>query len=140
MGGSPSGSSVDSLLNVEYTINTMNTFGEIFREKRRASGLSQRELADRAGLDFSYISKLENGRLPPPAADTIVRLAGLLDCPSEELLSAAKKLPGELSDTLTAEPKAVRFLQEASRLQLSPDEWERLIGTLHGLRDDDGKR
>jgi transcriptional regulator with XRE-family HTH domain len=118
----------------------MSTFGEIFREKRRAAGLSQRELADRAGLDFSYISKLENGRLPPPAADTIVRLAGLLDCPSEELLSAAKKLPGALSDSLAADPTAVRFLREASRLQLSPDEWERMIGTLHDLREGDGGR
>jgi transcriptional regulator with XRE-family HTH domain len=112
----------------------MSTFGDILREKRRLAGLSQRLLAERAALDFSYISKLENGRLPPPSAETVVRLANLLGCPPEDLLSPAKKLTTELSDAATSEPSAVRFLQEASRLQLSPDEWERLIGTMHGLR------
>jgi HTH-type transcriptional regulator, competence development regulator len=107
----------------------MNDFGTVLREKRRISGLGQRQLADRAGLDFSYISKLENGRLPPPAADT-------LECPAEDLLSAAKKMPTGFSDSL-ADPAAIRFLQEASRLRLSPEEWEQLLGKLHGLRSDE---
>jgi transcriptional regulator with XRE-family HTH domain len=114
----------------------MTDFGTVLREKRRVSGLSQRQLADRAGLDFSYISKLENGRLPPPAADTAVRLADILGCPAEDLLSAAKKMPTGFSDSL-ADPAAIRFLQEASRLRLSQDEWEQLLGKLQGLRSDE---
>ncbi len=55
------------------------TFGELLREKRRTAGVSQRELAAGAGLDFSYISKLENGRIPPPAADTAFAIARSLD-------------------------------------------------------------
>ena len=113
----------------------MNDFGTVLREKRRAAGLSQRQLADRAALDFSYISKLENGRLPAPAADTAVRLAVILGCPAEDLLSAARKMPTGLDDSLT-DPAAIRFLQEASRLRLSQEEWEQLMGKLHGLRSD----
>src|SRR5262249_36784493 len=109
---------VDKPLNVEYSIN-MTTFGELLREKRRASGLSQRQLADRAGVDFSYISKIENGRLPAPADDTVVRICGILGCPPEEFFAAAKKLPTELGESLVGEPAALRFLQEASRLKLS---------------------
>jgi transcriptional regulator with XRE-family HTH domain len=127
---------VDFLLNVEYYLNTMSRFGETLREKRRASGLSQRQLASRLGLDFSYISKIENGRLPAPAAETVVRIAEILDCPVEELLAAARKLTDEMSTSLTAEAMALRFVQEASRMGLSGDEWERLLGSLHGLRSD----
>jgi len=117
-------------------INIMNDFGTVLREKRRAAGLSQRQLAERVGVDFSYISKLENGRLPAPAADTAVRLAEILGCPAEDLLSAAKKMPTGLSASLT-DPAAIRFLQEASRLRLSQEEWEQLLGKLHGLRSDE---
>ena len=41
-----------------------------------------------AGLDFSYISKLENGRIPPPAADTVVSLCRILKIEPQELLAA----------------------------------------------------
>ncbi len=116
----------------------MSDFGSILREKRRMSGLSQRELAEKVGVDFSYISKLENGRLPAPAAETVARLAKVLACPVEELLSAAKKLPANLNDSI-GQPAALRFLQEASRLRLSQEEWEQLLGKLHGLRSDQGR-
>jgi transcriptional regulator with XRE-family HTH domain len=117
----------------------MSTFGHTLKEKRRAAGLSQRQLAERVGVDFSYISKLENDRLPAPAADTVVRIAGCLQCPAEELLAAAKKMPAGLSDILVSEPAAVRFLQEASRMRLTREEWQRLLGELHGLRGEGGE-
>lgn len=111
-----------------------NDFATILREKRRAAGLSQRRLAELAGVDFSYISKLENGRLPAPAAETISRMAKILNCPAEELLAAAKKMPGGMEDNLSAQPEALRFLQEASDLNLSPEEWVRMTGKLRELR------
>jgi transcriptional regulator with XRE-family HTH domain len=116
----------------------MSDFGTVLREKRRATGISQRQLAEKVGVDFSYISKLENGRLPAPAAETVARLAEVLACPVEELLSAAKKMPADLNDSV-GQPAALRFLQEASRLRLSKEEWEQLLGKLHGLRSDQGE-
>src|SRR5260370_12578668 len=94
------------------------TFGELLREKRRAAGLSQRLLADRAGVDFSYISKLENGRLPAPADDTVVRICKILGCPAEEFFTAAKKLPPELAEPLVGEPAPIPFPHQASRFPL----------------------
>jgi transcriptional regulator with XRE-family HTH domain len=115
----------------------MSDFATTLREKRRAAQMSQRKLAELAGVDFSYISKLENGRLPAPASDTIVRLAAILKCPAEELLAAAKKLPEGVEDSISGQPEALRFLQEASDLRLSPEEWERMIGRLRELRSSD---
>jgi len=37
----------------------------LFKEARKANGLSQRALADLLGVDFTYISKIENGHLRP---------------------------------------------------------------------------
>lgn len=116
----------------------MNDFGTVLRENQRLSGLSQRQLAEKVGVDFSYISKLENGRQPPPAAETVARLAEVLGCPVEDLLSAAKKMPANLNESV-GQPAALRFLQEASRLGLSQEEWEQLLGKLHGLRSDQGE-
>ena len=128
------GEQVDKLLNVEYNINMSSKFGDVLRAKRRAAGVSQRKLADLAGVDFSYISKIENGRLPAPAADTVVRFAVHLDCPAEELLAAAQKLPGSVGSNVSSDPSAVRFFQEASELGLTSQEWEKMLGSLHGLR------
>jgi transcriptional regulator with XRE-family HTH domain len=111
-------------------------FAEFLREKRRAAGISQRKLAELVGVDFSYISKLENGRLPAPAADTIVLIAQSIGCPSEELLAAAQKLPGGVGSILSGNPAAVRFLQEASTLGLTETEWEHMRRKLKALRDD----
>lgn len=118
----------------------MNDFATTLREKRRAARLSQRQLAELAGVDFSYISKLENGRLPAPASDTILRLAKILKCPPEEFLAAAKKMPSGMEDSLSGQPEALRFLQEASELQLSAEEWERMTGTLRELRSSETPR
>ena len=114
----------------------MSSFGSTLRRKRRAAGISQRKLAERAGVDFSYISKLENDRIPAPAAETAIRFAQIIGCPPEELLSAAKKIPARLSDAVSNKPAALRFLKEASRLKLTEAEWEELTGSLENLRPD----
>jgi len=46
------------------------SFGQLLKHIRREKGVSQRDLADQVGVDFSYISKIENDRMPPPSADT----------------------------------------------------------------------
>jgi transcriptional regulator with XRE-family HTH domain len=131
---------VDKQLNVEYLCNMSTSFGTKLRDIRRQAGISQRTLAEKVGLDFSYISKLENDRLAAPAAETVVRLANLLGCPAEDLLSAAQKMPQNVESALSSEPAAIRFLSEASELNLSSDEWEKMRGTLRSLRSDQMRR
>lgn len=111
-----------------------NVFGNVLREKRRDARISQRELAERTGLDFSYISKIENGRLPPPAADTIVLICQVLAIPPEELLALTGKIPSSVQKTISTKKNAQSFLRAAQEMGLSDDEWKRMIKSLHNLR------
>ncbi len=110
------------------------TFGQILKELRRNKNISQRELADKVGVDFSYISKLENDRLAPPAAETIIRIANTLDIPSEVLLSYSGKVSDEMRDTISSSQEAMMFLNEAKSMNLQAQEWQMLIGELKKLR------
>ena len=47
---------------MELNIRTGTDMGRAIGEVRRASGLTQRELAESVGLDAKYISKIESGR------------------------------------------------------------------------------
>ena len=111
-----------------------NPFGASLRNLRRAAGLTQRELAKRSGLDFSYISKIENGRLPPPAADTIMVLCRVLNVQPEELLALTGKIPSDVQANVSTSPSAQRFLREAQAMKLTEDEWSHLARSLRRLR------
>ena len=110
------------------------TFGEKLKEIRRAQKISQRELAKIVGVDFSYISKIENDRMPPPAADTIIKLSNALDVPEEILLSESGKLPSNVKNMVNKKPNAVLFFRQAERMNLSTEEWDELMSTLKNLR------
>jgi predicted ATPase/transcriptional regulator with XRE-family HTH domain len=59
-------------------------FAEVLRRARRASGLSQEELAERAGLSAHAISALERGVNRAPRPDTLDMLADALALPADE--------------------------------------------------------
>lgn len=111
-------------------------FGSALRDLRRRARLSQRALAGQTGLDFSYISKLENGRLPPPAADTVVAICRVLGEPPEALLALTGKIPSEVQQALSTNAGAQRFMREAQRFELTEEDWERLATELRQLRDE----
>lgn len=110
------------------------SFGAALRARRRAAGLSQRELAECTGLDFSYISKVENGRLPPPAADTVVTICRVLGVPAEELLALVGKLPSDIQQTVGTSRAAQSFLRETQQMGLTDEEWDRMARALQELR------
>lgn len=56
---------------------SITTFGSRLRELRAAAGISQRELASRAGVHQVQVARYETGRHMPPW-DTICRLADAL--------------------------------------------------------------
>jgi len=113
----------------------MPSFGELLKERRRKAGLSQRDLAAQAGLDFSYISKLENDRIPPPAGDTVVAICKVLKIEPEELLAASGKLPADIRSALGSSRAAQSFLQNASKMSLTEGEWRELTSSLQRLRE-----
>lgn len=59
--------------------------GERIRDHRHAAGLSQLQLADRAGIDNKTISRAENGRYAV-SIDQLARIARALGISSAELL------------------------------------------------------
>ena len=68
-------------------------FAKNLRQFRTAAGLSQEELAFKAGLDRTYISALERG-IYSASIVTIERLANALDVEPAVLLQRATKGTG----------------------------------------------
>jgi transcriptional regulator with XRE-family HTH domain len=71
-------------------------FGRNLSRRRRASGLSQEELGVRASLHRTAVGQLERGERVA-RADTLVKLAGSLGVPPEELLSGLAWTPGSMT-------------------------------------------
>ncbi len=110
------------------------TFGQTLRNLRLQNGMTQRELAKKISVDFSYISKLENNRMPPPAADTMVRICEVLEVPPDELLALTGKMPSDIKDVISGNPAALKFIRNAQNMRLTGAEWEELTKQLKKLR------
>jgi transcriptional regulator with XRE-family HTH domain len=113
-----------------------NTFGQNLRELRRSKGMSQRELAKRVGVDFSYISKVENDRLPPPAADTIVKICEALSVAPDGLLAMTGKMPSQVKQMVGTSSSALQFMRQAQSMKLTDEEWDELTRGLKQLRSE----
>lgn len=102
------------------------SFGKKIQELRQDKDLSQRELAKKAGLDYTYLSKIENAKMPPPQQDIIPKLADVLEADINELLILAGKLPPIMGQTLKRSEGARQFIFRYAP-KLSEDDWERLL-------------
>jgi transcriptional regulator with XRE-family HTH domain len=75
------------------------TFGEYIRRLRRAKRWTLDDVAQRASLSGTHLSRIENDSAVP-SPETVVRLAGALDGDLTLLLDLAKCLPQEILDRL----------------------------------------
>ena len=64
---------------------TKRTFADVLREIRQEKGLSQEELADRAGLHRTYISQIERG-LKSPSLRSVEQITEALEIPMSSLI------------------------------------------------------
>lgn len=114
----------------------MSQFGEFVKTARKDLGYTLRELADKAELSFSQLSKIERGE-SNPSQSTIERIAYALNINKYELLALAGYLDAEiLEDLLLPDPKnkgeiAPRI--EYSHTSLSEHILDWLIGTENDL-------
>jgi transcriptional regulator with XRE-family HTH domain len=104
-------------------VSMPETFGEALAALRATrpgaarEQLSQSELAKRAGLDHSYISRLENDRRAP-SRDAVLRLGRVLEATPadlDRLLLAAGYAPDDPVGLLADEPEFVaawRYLRD----------------------------
>ena len=111
------------------------TFGQRIRELRKSRGMTQRELAEVAGVDFTYLSKIENDRLEhTPSIRTIQGLAQALEVDELELMELANKVPPPFQG-IAGSPEAMRFFRRATETIRDPAGWRDLLDYLEKRTD-----
>jgi len=95
---------------------------DLVREARKRVGLTQRELAERAGTTQSAIARIETGR-STPSFDTVLRLLRLL------------RLCGMDLDVMLVERDGSDWTQAQRLLDLTPaDRWAYSSRVVHQFR------
>lgn len=98
------------------------TFGQFVRDKREAlretdAAYSVRQLAQRIGVEPSFLSKVERDEVPPPGEAKIVALAKELDVDPDLLLALAGKVSSDLLDVIRKRPELFgSLIRELKRL------------------------
>jgi HTH-type transcriptional regulator, competence development regulator len=106
------------------------TFGARLRQLRVERKLTQRQLAEQAGVDFSYLSKIENNRLEhTPSIKTLQSLARALAVDELELMELANKVPLGL-EAIARDKAALRFFRRATETVKTPEGWQALLDHL----------
>src|SRR5262245_35558866 len=96
---------------VSIQAGTTMTFAERVRELRNGRNLTLRDLASKLGINFTYLSKIENGKLDfseYPSEKLIRKLARELGGDVDELLLLAEKIPDEIRKRVIERPDAFR--------------------------------
>ncbi|MFZ3577857.1 helix-turn-helix domain-containing protein [Virgibacillus sp. DJP39] len=100
----------------------MSEFGDLLRSLRKEKKITQRKLAELIGIDFTYISKIENGSMEPPAENKIIKMAEVFETDKDKLLLAAKKVPNDFKRLITENENVPSFLRSVPNL--SKKQWE----------------
>ena len=98
--------------------------GEFMRRRREAlreadASYSLRQVAERVGVEPSYLSKVEREIVPAPSEETILRLAAELDLDADVLLAMGGKVSSDLQDAIRKRPEL--FAQLIRELKDMPD-------------------
>jgi len=103
----------------------MNDFGLAIKTLRKERRITQRDLAEKAGVDFTYISKMENDQLKnSPSVETIIKIADILATDADNLILLAKKVPETIRETIVDDDLAVALLRKMP--SMTPEEKEKL--------------
>ena len=104
-------------------------FGERVRQLRKAKGMTLRELAPKVGVGFTYLSRVETGRLnfgDYPSEALIHKLAEALDANEDELLILAEKIPERIKRRVLERPDAFQQFAE-----LDDESMDRVLRRMH---------
>ena len=97
--------------------------GARLHELRVNRDLTLRGLADELRLDFTYLSKIENGA-DKPGEETLRGMAAFFEVDADELLALAGRVPPELADRARREPNMGRLLRRLP--DMSPDKMRKI--------------
>lgn len=115
-----------------------DSFGTRIQQLRREHEMTQRHVAAELGIDFTYLSKLENDRGEPPGEETVRRLAQLFGIDPEELLAKAGKVPAELRERAQGDVQFATLLRTLPNL--SEDQLQRVYKSAGLPRHPGGQR
>ncbi|HWG34218.1 MAG TPA: helix-turn-helix transcriptional regulator [Gemmatimonadaceae bacterium] len=107
-------------------------FSDQLNTYRLRATMTLRELAAASGLDFTYISKLERNKVPPPARESVEALAKALKLNESErieFLALAGTITTDMERWMVHERPVVREVYR-SLSRLSPEEQERRLNEL----------
>ena len=111
-----------------YDSGVSTDFGSCIRDWRLAASMTQRELARRAGMDYTYLSKIEAGLVLPPSDEKIRALVTALNRDSASLetllrLASDTKVPADIvNSALIRHPEVGALLRRIKSRPLSPAE------------------
>lgn len=88
------------------------TLGGRLRELRLAAGLGLRDLARRAGISPTYLSRIETSDEKTPSEDVINHLADQVGGGRDELMRLAGRIPSDVRDMLLEDAGLVAFLRD----------------------------
>ncbi len=91
------------------------TFRERVRQLRKGKEFTLRALAEKVGVGFTYLSRVETGRMTYgdyPSEGLIRKLAKALDTDEDELLLLAGKIPEKIKERVLERPEVFRLLAE----------------------------
>lgn len=104
--------------------------GALIRHLRQERGLTQRSFAERSGMNHTYVSKIENGRLETtPSAETLVTMADVLEVDRDWLLTQCGRPPQGLEAAIAECPEFfAQFGKVDARDLMAPASRFRLLG------------
>lgn len=89
----------------------MDTFGQYLRELRVRKNIQQLELSERTGVKTTYLSKIENDKVPPPSEDVLLRLADALQVNPYQFILQAGKIPTEFQKIILSNHEIYLMLE-----------------------------
>jgi HTH-type transcriptional regulator, competence development regulator len=88
------------------------SFGSFLKKLRLNRGYSIKKLSIELNINYSYLSKIENGH-SLPSDEFITRIAELFGYDNEELLARAGKIPDDIIKIISDNPKhAIEVLRK----------------------------
>lgn len=78
--------------------------GEYIKGERKLRNITQRKLASKVGVNFSYISRIESGDTKMPSDEILIKISDALELDIDKVMLLSNKYPQELRDLLANNP------------------------------------
>ena len=94
------------------------SFGAYLRRTRKHKKLTQRALASEVGINFTYLSKVENAvpGFSSLSEPTLEKLADALDVDPDKMITRAGKIPSDVRQVLVDDFSLVKEIRDRKKI------------------------